>query len=120
MCGGPITDVDVNHGHSALEALCVSGGGRLQLARQLVTAALNMSGGGAVFVDFARCNAICANANAATNDVTGCIDEADGYNNSGDNVTAPFDPPGAASTSACKQAQGTACTVIQRDLCAAP
>jgi hypothetical protein len=120
VCGGPITDVDVDHGHSALEALCVTDGGRAQLARQLLTAALNGAGGGAVFGDLSRCNTICADADAPTSDISGCIDEADGFNNSGDALPAPFDPAGAADPGACKKAQATACTVVQRSLCAVP
>jgi hypothetical protein len=122
VCGRKITDVDVDHAHSALEALCVSpkGNQRLQLARQLLTAALNGAGGGAKFTDFAACNAICTNAASSKDAVTGCTDEADKFNNSGDNIPAPFDNGTSATPGPCKDARGTDCTIFDPGLCAAP
>lgn len=122
VCGHSITDVDVDHAHSAVEGLCVSpqGNSRLQLVRQLITAALTNALGGAVFPDLTRCNAVCANPLSAQLDVNTCVNQADAFNNSGDNLQAPFDPPGSADTAPCQAAHGTACTVLNPGACAAP
>src|SRR5262245_30608774 len=119
-CGHAITDVDVDHGHSAIEGLCVSphGDSRLQLTRQLITAGLNEAAGGALFPDLVRCNALCANPASSSLDLDTCITEADGFNNSGDNLPAPFDPPGAADTGPCQDAEGTDCDVLTPSVCA--
>jgi len=121
VCGKKITDVAVNDAHSALEALCISpqGNQRLQLFRQLLTAALNDAAGTpATFTDFAACDALCQDAGATDADLSACVDAADAFNNSGDNVTAPFEPAGAAVTAPCKSAADTACTVLAPASCA--
>ncbi len=122
VCGHAITDVDVDHGHSAVEGLCVSpqGDSRLQLIRQLITASLTDAAGGAVFPDLARCNAVCTNPSSSSLDLDTCINQADAFNNSGDNLPAPFDPPGSADTGPCQAAHGTACTIATPAACAAP
>jgi hypothetical protein len=122
VCGHVISDVDVNHGHSALEALCVSvqGDQRLQLVRQLVTAALNVAAGGAAFSDFTSCDAVCRDGGATTLALAACIDETDAYNNSGDVLRAPFDPPAPADPGPCGAAFATACTVVAPSSCAVP
>jgi len=122
ICGHAITDVGVNDGHSALEALCINirGDQRLQLVRQLLTAALNMAAGGAIFPNFAACNAVCQDPLASTTQLSACIDRTDTYNQSGDGVAAPFDPPGPAAPGLCGAAFETPCTVLTPALCAQP
>lgn len=122
VCGKLITDVDVDHGHSALEGLCVTplGDQRVQLVRQLITAALNLAAGGAPFGDFAACNTVCQNPAATPMDLTDCVDVTDDYNQSGDNQPAPFDPPGSADPNPCQDAFDTVCTVLAPGPCAAP
>lgn len=123
VCGRTITDIAINDSHSALEALCVTPAGdqRLQLVRQLTAAALNVAAGStAVFSNLASCNATCADANATGTALSTCESDADGFNNSGDNVTAPFDPPGAADSSLCDVAGDTACTYLDPGACAVP
>jgi hypothetical protein len=120
VCGHLITDVDVNHGHSALEAMCVSPGGdqRLQLARQLMAAALNIAAGGAPYSGFSACNTVCQTSSDPMA-LANCIDSTDVYNNSGDNVPAPF-PSTSADSKPCQKAHGTACTILVPANCAAP
>ena len=122
VCGYAISDADVDDGHSALEALCVDvqGDQRVQLVRQLVTAALNLAAGGAPFADFARCNALCQDGSATVFALAVCIDETDAYNNSGDVMPAPFDPPGPADPGPCVAAFATACTVAAPSSCTVP
>jgi hypothetical protein len=121
ICGHAIADVDVDHAHSALEALCVSpqGDQRLQLVRQLTAAALSTAAGGGHF-DLAPCNAVCADPGASVASLTACIDQADAFNNSGDNVRAPWDPPGRADSNPCGLAMATPCTVLDPSACSAP
>ena len=122
VCGHSITDVHVAHGHSAIEAMCVSPQGdlRLHLAAQLTAAAINMAAGGASFADFSSCNATCANPTATDLAVSECITSSTDFNQSGDNVVAPFDPAGASDSGACSLAFDTACTLLQPSLCAVP
>src|SRR3989442_20783 len=122
ICGHAITDVGVNDGHSALEALCVNIGGdqRLQLVRQLLTAALNMAAGGATFPNFAACNAVCQDPGASVTQLSDCINQTDAYNQNGDAITAPFHPPGPAAPGPCGAAFATPCTVLTAALCGPP
>jgi len=112
----------VNDGHSALEALCINirGDQRLQLVRQLLTAALNMVAGGATFPNFAACNSVCQDPLASTTQLSDCIDQTDTYNQSGDGVAAPFEPPGPAAPGLCGAAFETPCTVLTPATCAQP
>jgi hypothetical protein len=121
-CGQSITDTDVDHGHSALEGLCVAprGDQRVQLLRHLLTAALTMAAGGANFTGFAACDAVCQSPSASAMDLADCIDAADTFNQSGDAVPAPFDPPGPADSAPCQAAFATPCTVLAPGPCAAP
>lgn len=122
VCGKAITDVDIDHAHSALEALCISplGDLRLQLARQLTAAGLTMAAGGATFGDYAACNALCADPGTPGAALSACIDSTDVFNNSGDAFTAPFDPPGPANPTPCQVAHDTPCTVLAPGSCGAP
>jgi hypothetical protein len=123
VCGHQIIDVHVDHGHSALEGLCVApqGDQRLQLFRQLLAAALNMGAGScATFAEFTACDTICQIPNATIADLSNCIEEADRFNQSGDKVRAPFDPPGPADSRPCSAAFRTACTVLDPSPCAVP
>ena len=105
--------------HSALEGLCIEvhGNHRSQLVRQLITAALTMAGNGATYANFAACDAVCQDAGATAAELSDCIDEVDAFNQSGDNVTAPFDPPGAAEPAPCEAAFATSCTVLSPGGC---
>ena len=123
VCGQSISDVDVKHGHSAQEALCVApqGDQKLQLARQLTAAALTgATGEAALFPNRVLCNAVCEDPAASTMDVSDCIGLADAYNNAGDSFMAPFDPPGSAEPRNCNVAIKSSCTVLSPALCAAP
>ena len=123
VCGVTITNVDVDNAHSALEAMCgpTVGEQRFQCCRQLTAAALNAAAGGAVFPDLASCNAICGNPNSPDADVSTCEGDADAFNNSGDNVTLPFQP-GNANSGPCENdtpnAKDTACQIINPAVCA--
>jgi hypothetical protein len=104
--------------------MCVSPEGikKLQLARQLMAASLNGAASGAQFVDLAACNAICANPGSTDDQLTDCIDDADDFNNAGDNITGfpPFDPPPSANSKPCKAAQNSDCTIANVGLCDQP
>jgi hypothetical protein len=121
ICGQTISDTDVDHAHSAIEVMCVSpmGDQRLQLARQLTAAALTTLAGGGQY-DGSPCNVVCTDPNATVDDLTVCIDAADSFNNSGDNVPAPWDPSGPANTAPCDVAANTACTIVNPGACAEP
>jgi hypothetical protein len=121
VCGQVVVDVDVDHAHSALEIMCVTPQGdvRLQLARQLMAAALSRAAGGAA-VDLGPCDAVCTNAAATDAELASCVDAIDGYNQSGDAVTAPWGAPGAADPRPCDLAALTPCTVVAPGDCAAP
>ena len=122
VCGHILTNIEVDRGDSAIEALCLSpqGDARLQLARQLTAAALSTAGGGATFADLAHCASVCIDADAGQTDLAECVDEVSDFNQSGDNVRAPFDPAGPANTTACDLAFETPCNVVDPSACAAP
>ncbi len=92
ICGKSIFNTNVASANSAVEAMCVSpkGDQRLQLARQLTSAALNciMSGGGATCTGvsiqstFAACNDTCSGL-PSTMSTADCIDAIDCFNNGG-------------------------------------
>ncbi len=141
ICGERITDTNLNSANSAVEAMCASGGGVTQLARQLTAAALNcvMSGGGATCTGisiqqlFADCNLACeSGGTAGTHSIGACIDLLDNYNNGLTNgcherplcnlqVIDPktgrglcFDPPGSAGSSdECNDARKNDCAVTE-------
>jgi hypothetical protein len=121
VCGRTLTDTDVAHAHSALEALCGSpqGDQRLQLVRQLTGAALSTAAGGAQF-DPRACNAVCQDPAATAAALSACIDAADAFNNSGDGVTAPWDPAGPADPRPCDLAAKSPCTILDPSACASP
>ena len=122
VCGRSISDVDLNHAHSAIEALCVSpkGDQRLQLARQLTGAALTMAAGGATFTDLASCNATCASTSSSSAALAACIESTSGFNESGDSASAPWGSPGPADSKPCQRAHSTACTILAPSSCGAP
>ena len=123
VCGHAITDVSINSGHSALEAMCVSPHGdvRLQLLRQLVAAELNLlSGSTASYGGYAACDAVCRDGHASAWALSSCVSQTDAFNNSGDSLVASFDPPGAADPTPCDFAAGTTCTVLSPEGCTAP
>jgi hypothetical protein len=148
VCGECITNSNTgetlapNDAASALETLCVKVQGQQerQLARQLLSAALNcvISGagntcGGTNVIDWATCNAVCQGTSSAFT-VGQCISSIDAFNNGvgtgchdrslpldtifpgGTRCTTPEGAPkqGSAGSSAeCNAAKGTNCTGIQ-------
>jgi hypothetical protein len=148
VCGECISNTNTgetrapNDAAGALEALCVKVQGQQerQLARQLLSAALNcvMSGvgnscGGTNAIDWATCNAVCQGTSSAMT-VGQCIDSMDSFNNGigtgCHDRNLPLDvifPGGtrcttndggakqgpAGSSAECNSAKGTNCTVIQ-------
>jgi hypothetical protein len=92
VCGQSITNTGTGNANSALEAICVRvrGEKRLQLARQMTSAALNccVSGGPAdcseasIAALFSDCNLACQGL-AATRTVSDCIGAIDCFNNGG-------------------------------------
>jgi hypothetical protein len=119
VCGKLITDVAVDDAHSALEAMCtpINGISRRQCCRQLMAASLNGAAGGAAFFDLAHCNDVCGDPNSSSGAVQNCINEADDFNGSGDNISLPFSP-GPAKSGPCKKAADTDCTIIVPTDCA--
>jgi hypothetical protein len=148
VCGECISNNNVgetlgpNNAASAFEALCVKvqGQSQRQLARQLLSAALNciMSTGSSAtcantqVIDWATCNAVCQGTSTAKS-VGQCISEVDAFNNGqgtgchdralpfgdifpgGTRCTRggqPVQGP-AGSNDECSSAKGTDCTVIQ-------
>jgi hypothetical protein len=90
VCGTYLDNTVAGNTHSVLEAMCVSGGGRTQLVRQLTAAALNCamtaSGGAGDCSDvdsladaFAECNEACATQDSAA--YGDCITALDDWNN---------------------------------------
>ncbi len=136
VCGESITNTFVDSNQSALEAICQSGGGRGQLARQLTALGLNCIStvNGPVnplfpcdsvpqFKDvFNSCNALCA-VNAPLGD---CISQVDCLNNGGTpsgancgpsqnnchNNPLPFPDSPAGSPGACNAARKSACSIF--------
>jgi hypothetical protein len=130
ICGQTITNTEVGHVHSALEAICVSpkGDDRLQLGRQLSATALNCilsrsddstcPGGGqtggvcrGVTIEevFNACNSACAAGQTTANlDLTSvsCISALDCFNNGG-----VFD----LGTGECGEAEGQSCLARELD-----
>jgi hypothetical protein len=119
VCGVHLDNTNVDDSHSALEALCISpkGDQRLQLVRQLTAAALTMAAGGATFADFDACNAMCANGTGSIYDVGDCINSADAFNNSGDNLPAPFDGVESGYPEYCQMAHNSDCDVLDPQTC---
>jgi hypothetical protein len=121
VCGQLVIDVDIGHAHSALEIMCVTPRGdvRLQLARQLMAAALTRAAGGAP-VDLGPCDAVCTNAAATDTDLASCVDTIDRYNQSGDALPASWGTPSAADPRPCDLAAVTPCTIVSPGDCTAP
>ena len=119
VCGVELTNTNDDDAHSAIEALCISplGDQRLQLARQLTAAALTMAAGGATYGDFGACNTLCANGTGSIYAVGDCINSADNFNNSGDNLSAPFDGFESGSTTTCQLAHMTGCNILDPESC---
>jgi hypothetical protein len=118
VCGVHLDNTNYDDATSALEALCISprGDGRLQLVRQLTAAALTMAAGGATFGGFAECNALCA-AGGSDVAIGACIGSTDAFNNSGDNLPAPFDGFDSGSPEYCRIAHGTPCNILDPAAC---
>jgi hypothetical protein len=119
ICGIHLDNTNVDDAQSALEALCISpkGDTRLQLVRQLTAAALTMAAGGATYADFDTCNNFCTTSTGSIFDVGDCINSADAFNNSGDNLPAPFDGVDSGAPEYCQIAHNTACEVLDPATC---
>jgi hypothetical protein len=119
VCGVVLTNTNYDDAHSAIEALCISpkGNQRLQLVRQLTAAALTMAAGGATYSDFGACNTRCANGTGSIYDIGDCINSADNFNNSGDNLPAPFDGFESGSPTYCQIAHRTDCNILDPASC---
>jgi hypothetical protein len=131
VCGEVIKNVTVASADSVLEAICVSpqGNQKLQLARQLTSAALNCamsdvggdcSGNSELDELFSDCNNACQGL-SSTRSVGDCIEQVDAFNNGNfenetgchDRALPAFLPKGAADTpQACNAARKNSCTVI--------
>jgi hypothetical protein len=141
VCGTYLDNTVAGNTHSVLEAMCVSGGGRTQLVRQLTATALNCamsSNGGAgdcsgvdsIAETFADCSDACATQDTAA--YGACISALDEWNNGNtgnqchDRDLCPdfsddgelngsalcFEPTGAAgSQGECKKAQKNSVSV---------
>jgi hypothetical protein len=118
-CGLTFTNVELDSASSVLEALCTStrGNQRAQLLRQLVAARLTQAAGGATYGAFGSCESFCANGGSIY-DLGGCINSLDAFNNSGDNLPAPFDGMDGGYAEFCQLAYGTDCTVFDPTSCA--
>ena len=144
VCGEKIQNTNLDNANSAEEALCVnvSGQSQLQLARQLMAAALNcvVNGGpsdcsaSGIASTFSFCDGVCQNPNATQTNISNCIEALDCFNNTGgtpapgqscnpapgncDNRDLPTNICGAnekcpaSSSNKCNSANQNACTVV--------
>jgi len=105
-----------------IEALCieVQCDQRAQLARLLVTAALTIAANGRSYTGFGPCDAVRQDPAATSAALASCVDATNAFNESGDNVTTPFDPAGPADPSLCNKEFVTACTFLNPSACFVP
>jgi len=93
ICGEKIQNTNLDNANSAEEALCVNidGESQLQLARQLMAAALNcvVNGGpsncsaSGIASTFSFCDGVCQNPGATQTSLSQCIEALDCFNNTG-------------------------------------
>jgi hypothetical protein len=121
VCGIHIDNTDVDSETSAIEAMCgnMAGDGRRQLIRSLTAATLTGAAGGANFAGLGLCNVTCVDPNSSKNEISACIGLADAFNESGDNLAAPFGG-GAANPGPCQAADNTKCKLDVAGSCTNP
>ena len=76
-----------------------------------------MAAGGRTYADWSGCNTYCATGTGSIYDVGDCINSADAFNNSGDNLSAPFDGVESGAPEYCQMADNTACQVLDPPSC---
>lgn len=137
-CGEDLTTVDAGSCDSATEAMCVSPGREskknrayAQLVRQLTAAKLNLAAtaanggfcGGAIDTRIAECEALYCNAKQKEISGSGCIEDLAAFNESLDTFAVtppPFDRPGPADPTDCRQANGNGVLIGGSCVAAAP
>jgi hypothetical protein len=139
VCGETLNATDVENKSSALEGICDSGGGKTQLARQLIALALNClnsknSGWGdgtspcagisAFESVYNSCDATCI-AGGTNAQLSACINQVDCLNNGGtwngsctiqanncENNPLLFQDSPAGSSQTCNDARKSDCTIF--------
>ena len=124
VCGRSLTNMDIDNGHSLVEALClpVDADPRLLLFQELTAVALNAAAGGATFPDLAMCTAVCTSGVATPEQVDDCVNLTRAFNCSGGQIASPFEPsgPGDPVLIACGAATGNLCNALFSAACAVP
>jgi hypothetical protein len=122
VCGLTIDNTSVGSASSALEAMCGPNGGdkKTGLIRALTAAALTQAAGGATFGGFDLCNMTCADPGASDDELSACTKITTAFNESGDNLPAPFGGGGAADSGPCQEAGDSACRLSDPATCPNP
>jgi hypothetical protein len=117
VCGLTIDDTSVGSANSALEAMCGPNGGdkKTGLIRALTAAALTQAAGGATFGGFDLCNMLCATG-ASDEELSACTKITAAFNESADNLLAPFGG-GGADSEPCRLAADSACRLSDPSTC---
>ncbi len=123
VCGQPLQVTGAGVCNSSTEAMCVAPGQEsranrsyAQLVRQLTAAKLNLAAtednggfcGNEIAARIVECEGFCG-ANANMISASGCIEDLTAFNESLDSfpvTPSPFDSPGPADPTACRQANG--------------
>jgi hypothetical protein len=118
VCGLTIDNTSVGSASSALEAMCGPNGGdkKTALIRALTAAALTQAAGGATFGGFDLCNMLCATG-ASDDELSACTKITAAFNESGDNLPAPFGGGGSADSGPCQEAADSACRLSDPATC---
>lgn len=121
VCGLTIDNTSVGSASSALEAMCGPNGGdkKTALIRALTAAALTQAAGGATFGGFDLCNMTCADPGASDDELSACTKITTAFNESGDNLSAPFGG-GSADSVPCQEAGDSACRLSDPATCPNP
>jgi hypothetical protein len=124
ICGETLNNANAGNNQSAIEAICISGGGRNHLARDLTVLALNCkltngpTNANCDFSDweglFDLCNAACT-ANTNTTLMSQCQSRVDCINNGG----VPSADGAICGTGTCSDS-GLPCTLANKTLCTVP
>jgi hypothetical protein len=117
VCGLTIDNTSVGSASSALEAMCGPNGGdkKTGLIRALTAAALTQAAGGATFGGFDLCNMLCATG-ASDDELSACTKITAAFNESADNLPAPFGG-GSADSGPCQEAADSACRLSDPATC---
>jgi hypothetical protein len=118
VCGLTIDNTSVGSASSALEAMCGPNGGdkKTGLIRALTAAALTQAAGGATFGGFDLCNMACA-MGASDDELSACTKITAAFNESADNLPAPFGGGGSADSGPCQEAADSACRLSDTATC---